>query len=100
MRRKITRHQSLKWEAPVIEVGGCLQERGGWSDDDEEGGYKTAVVHKAVAGVSLYTQGRYMLYRGGGVFIWWVFVFYGRVPLELPSRQVLSLDSILNLFYF
>ena len=25
---------------------------------------------------------------------------YGRVPLELPSRQVLSLDSILNLFYF
>ena len=25
---------------------------------------------------------------------------YGRIPLELPSRQVLSPDSILNLFYF
>ena len=27
-------------------------------------------------------------------------LLYGRVVLELPSRQVLSLDSILNLFYF
>ena len=25
---------------------------------------------------------------------------YGRVPLELPSRHVFFLDSILNLFYF
>ena len=32
--------------------------------------------------------------EGGGCPI----LLYGRVPLELPSRQILSLDSILNLF--